>query len=643
MQAPHGFGQSPFFYYNPHPKPEHRQHGHFSPHPRGSTSNMMQDQRSPRNLYSSAIGHARPTSCDPQSRLRSQSPYAGTLLSSLTLATPRPLCQKPTILVNDDVTHSMTLQTARSTPDAYLFPATPPLSVSASAIGSPLSSCGMVSTPGDATSLFFGHDQFEDMKVKSDPELQHPMTLAGGDWSWNRSPPLTPVFIHPHSATANQTSELLSVQSSCPSLSPSPSPLPSSASRSSTTTTTRGNLNNNNHRHQQHLTPSKVEFNYCDPRNLDLTQGLSVTYPLLPTLCAGDDEEHKLILGEEPIISSKGTLVNDLACFGASTVHGLLPPFDELSELDSEEDLVGNFSKFVPTDNIHFIGSKRQRTEIVPFENESFTSDTDSDAFDCGNGSTFSIPSPSGSETSRRGSDDSSFALSADGNVHSLGPRKILYDTDHSETESFIMAPYSTRSATAYQAANSAGAGQQQQQGSSSGRQQSSSGEQSNSGSSDGASAAQPPAPVSRRGRKQSLTEDPSKTFVCDLCSRRFRRQEHLKRHYRSLHTQEKPFECNECGKKFSRSDNLAQHARTHGSGAIVMGVLEGGQMLGGSRSDSYDEDEINILGAALFEAAHAAAGSTSNSSDEASSGRDSLSPPPSEDSSPRKKRKRTH
>ena len=86
-------------------------------------------------------------------------------------------------------------------------------------------------------------------------------------------------------------------------------------------------------------------------------------------------------------------------------------------------------------------------------------------------------------------------------------------------------------------------------------------------------------APVVRRGRKQSLTDDPSKTFVCTLCSRRFRRQEHLKRHFRSLHTQDKPFSCGECGKKFSRSDNLSQHARTHGSGAIVMGLLEDGEI----------------------------------------------------------------
>lgn len=454
------------------------------------------------------------------------------------------------------------------------------------------------------------------------------------------------VFIQPSSATANQTSDLLSVHA-CPSLSPSPSPLPSSSSSSTTTPVTTSNNNRTNH-----TVLSKVEFNFCDPRNLTVTstpndltaQGLLVNFPLLPTLCAGDDEEHKLILGEEPIISTKpAPLVNDLACFGASTVHGLLPPFDELSEFDSEEDLVGGFAKFVPADTIHFLGAKRQRTESAPFDTESFTSETDSDAFDCGNGSTFSLPSPSGSDASRRGSEDSSFAMSADGSVPSISPRKVIYDTDHSEAESFIMAPYPTRSAAAYQAASGAGAGQKQQQSSSSGRQPSSSGGQSQSGSSDGSLTTQPPAPVSRRGRKQSLTEDPSKTFVCDLCSRRFRRQEHLKRHYRSLHTQEKPFECNECGKKFSRSDNLAQHARTHGSGAIVMGVLEGGQILGADRSDSMDEDEIRELGAALFEAAHAAAGSTSNSSDEASSVRDSISPPPSEESSPRKKRKRTN
>lgn len=102
-------------------------------------------------------------------------------------------------------------------------------------------------------------------------------------------------------------------------------------------------------------------------------------------------------------------------------------------------------------------------------------------------------------------------------------------------------------------------------------------GKTSSESTSNAGDAPQTPLPVqtNRRGRKQSLTEDPSKTFVCEICNRRFRRQEHLKRHYRSLHTQEKPFECTECGKKFSRSDNLAQHARTHGSGAIALSLID--------------------------------------------------------------------
>ncbi|KAK9381704.1 uncharacterized protein V2V93DRAFT_367627 [Kockiozyma suomiensis] len=72
------------------------------------------------------------------------------------------------------------------------------------------------------------------------------------------------------------------------------------------------------------------------------------------------------------------------------------------------------------------------------------------------------------------------------------------------------------------------------------------------------------PTYVQRRGRKPSLVEDPTKAFLCAHCNRRFRRHEHLKRHFRSLHTREKPFQCDECSKSFSRSDNLAQHIRTH-------------------------------------------------------------------------------
>jgi C2H2 transcription facotor len=143
--------------------------------------------------------------------------------------------------------------------------------------------------------------------------------------------------------------------------------------------------------------------------------------------------------------------------------------------------------------------------------------------------------------------------------------------------------------------------------------------ESKNNGSaSDDGSVPPNPAPANRRGRKQSLTEDPSKTFVCDLCNRRFRRQEHLKRHYRSLHTQEKPFECNECGKKFSRSDNLAQHARTHGSGAIVMDLIEdheAAHMFGPPMMGS--PDDFRHYGKVLFQVTAEMPGSASESSED--------------------------
>ena len=118
-----------------------------------------------------------------------------------------------------------------------------------------------------------------------------------------------------------------------------------------------------------------------------------------------------------------------------------------------------------------------------------------------------------------------------------------------------------------------------------------------------------------RRGRKHSFSDDPTKPFKCDQCNHRFRRQEHLKRHYRSLHTQEKPFTCNECGKKFSRSDNLSQHARTHGTGHTVMGVMDptedGLDMMGLPQPQSA-ETQMEIFGKVLFQVASEVAGSSS-------------------------------
>lgn len=64
------------------------------------------------------------------------------------------------------------------------------------------------------------------------------------------------------------------------------------------------------------------------------------------------------------------------------------------------------------------------------------------------------------------------------------------------------------------------------------------------------------------RSKKGGLNET-KKVHECPLCSMKFQRPEHVKRHMLS-HSSEKPFVCPEanCAKRFNRNDNLKQHLR---------------------------------------------------------------------------------
>ena len=317
----------------------------------------------------------------------------------------------------------------------------------------------------------------------------------------------------------------------------------------------------------------------------------------------------------------------------APTLSGL-PSFDTFSDLDSENEFVTDLARASPCESAVYLGNKRQRLDLVSFDDDEFLSEDSFEDFDdveqFASAGLPSIPELAEPE----------FTIEDGSSRMKPKKRNISKKTAKEDDTSDVAAD--TVQQTQFRAAGSSA-----QQTSS--QQQPSTTAESQGTSSDSNAVAsstdnQPAAlqPVARRGRKQSLTEDPSKTFVCTLCSRRFRRQEHLKRHYRSLHTHDKPFECNECGKKFSRSDNLSQHARTHGSGAIVMGVLEDGELPPSEKTESIDGD-TGALGAVLFEAAQAAAANASSSSSSGGSSiRDSMSPPPSiENAKSLKKRKR--
>ncbi|KAF2456723.1 hypothetical protein BDY21DRAFT_41621 [Lineolata rhizophorae] len=534
----HMMGPSHFYYYTPDPSAENRQHGHFSAQPHGLPY-------PPQEAMSMAFQR-------PASQQQMRPAYAPQPLLT-PVASPQPTHQKPSIFVQ----HESPFLQVDTECEGRLMPATPPLS-SGSAMSSPPPSCEILPTP--VNGAFFAREDLEGIVKKGCEDEVFSEILATGDWPGSQSPPMTPVFIQTavSSASEGQGSYLLSA-SNCPSLSPSPAPSPQP--RSST---------------------SETETSFCDPRNLTVgSTSNGATDFALPTLCPGDDEEHKLILrGDAFTAKSEDHQVNGSDPFGATG----LPTFEPLFELDSPEDELANLNQFPPTDNAYFVGNKRQRTDLIAFSGEEELAAEENFSEFEEDQLVHGLPTPCGSDASfdmgglqkkqkkmaKKGNSSDSESESDFGVVKFQASARGKDKTEAVQQESSVDTQSETSEAVSSQSSSE--------------------------------SPAQPPTQVSRRGRKQSLTEDPSKQFVCNLCNRRFRRQEHLKRHYRSLHTGEKPFECNECGKKFSRSDNLSQHQRTHGTGAIVLGVVDSSQQHEGA----YTPEQIQALGDYLYNAVDA-------------------------------------
>ncbi|OKL56544.1 hypothetical protein UA08_08284 [Talaromyces atroroseus] len=569
--------------------------------------------------------------------------HAAHQMSLTPIASPQPTSLKPSIIMQQGSPALLPLDTRYVSTDFYSFPSTPPLSSAASSISSPPSTCGMIHTPVNGS---FGLESMEGVKEGCESEV-HAELLAKPDWGHSNSPPLTPdihlaestaaadqsqVFIHPPSAAASQAELLLS----CPSLSPSPSPGPSGL-----------------------LTPHSVSFpaepvssDFCDPRQLTVDCAATAArqapadLPPLPTLSSVDEDEQKLILGSGNLTlsSNEATPTSFASC--AEATLPTLPRFDSFSDLDSDEEFVtGIAADFTPSaPSTFFLGDKRQRVGAYVLDEDEFLSehsfdDLDEDDVFMRSG----LPTVIVEEVSQSEDNCSSdYSSAADmktkkrsGASSRKSVQKKLSTSDDESSNSSLghQVPADSRGNHGQSQSSS-----NQSNGSANSAKTDDSAAATASGKSESSSSAQ--APVSRRGRKQSLTDDPSKTFVCTLCSRRFRRQEHLKRHYRSLHTQDKPFECNECGKKFSRSDNLAQHARTHGNGAVVMGVLDPSEVsTPPTTAQQMYEEDAGVLGAVLYEAANAAA--TQSTTSESGSSVDSDSPESEDHRLSLKKRKR--
>ncbi|KAI2392027.1 hypothetical protein LOY90_005734 [Ophidiomyces ophidiicola] len=648
-------GQPSFFYYNPDPDAFSGQHGYFSTHPAEmqpieSHAVFSHEQYSPHQQLQIPDQQHHHQHHLLQQQQHHHLHQSGPMLAPKTFlneemmlspsTSPRPLHIKPSILLHGSP-GLMSLDTSCIN-DFHTFPSTPPLSTSGSTISSPPSSCGLLRTPINGTG-FYRSESIEGVKEGCEGDVNSEI-LANGDWTRSNSPPLTPVYIHPPAvktttislAPSSHVAEGLSrvsTNTSCPSLSPSPSPALPALPLSEVISTP--------------LLPPSCSGDFCDPRQLTVESSTFCTsdFPPLPSLSSSEEDNEKFLLSAVNASEHTSTHAADSFTSSIGSQHALsaLPPFGGLSDLDSDDEFVSEIVNFTVSDDPLVQGDKRRRIALYASDDDDLISEESFEELDESELLAQSELNLLESESAA----PSSAKMTAMKPKKRSTPRKLMKRSMSADTDPTSMIMENETDSPAENADGDAATEPEQ-----SAANQDATGHNGVSANTPTASTPSG-APVSRRGRKQSLTEDPSKTFVCSLCSRRFRRQEHLKRHYRSLHTEEKPFGCSECGKKFSRSDNLAQHARTHGNSGIVMNLVQPRESRPAPPPPPppvtasavappavFEEQDAGALGTMLYEAARVAAyrSTTSESSDSSLSSSRSVE---SDRKRPAKKRKR--
>lgn len=184
-------GQSPFFYYNPDPNPEARQHGHFTPHPHGLPyPAAAMPGPEPMPIYAPNM-YQRPSSSCSHVQYQAMAQQYGQPGLATPVQSPQPICQKPTILVQHESPFLFPLDT-----DCYA-PSTPPLSSSGSAISSPPSSAEILPTPVNGG---FHPQNIEGVKAGCEEEVFSEI-LVSEEWANTASPPMTPgTYLFSHSS-----------------------------------------------------------------------------------------------------------------------------------------------------------------------------------------------------------------------------------------------------------------------------------------------------------------------------------------------------------------------------------------------------------------------------------------------------------
>lgn len=171
-------GQSAFYYYNPDPSSDSRQHGHFSqqhPHIQPQMYHIPSIPSTP--IYS------RPSSSCSQPPMPMHM-YNQNFVASAPMFSPKPMYQKPTIVMNENMPRVMSQE--QYDPEMFFGPCTPPLSSSGSAMSSPSSAQGL-QTPMDNATFYFS---VEGVKEGCMGEVEGE-NLAG-EWANCGSPPMTP-------------------------------------------------------------------------------------------------------------------------------------------------------------------------------------------------------------------------------------------------------------------------------------------------------------------------------------------------------------------------------------------------------------------------------------------------------------------